>query len=135
MLYFVGGADIQGVEFAEAVFATLFQVVGEVDGCRGDPVHRMHDSALCEFQHDAHDDNGKPEEHREQLDEELCLVVDDFAHGNVRRDVRNRLASAVFQGPVDGEQPSVLVIGNDGLDGLAIEQVVKVGLETRVECD
>lgn len=121
VLYFVGGADIQGVEFAEAVFATLFQVVGEVDGRRGDPVHRMHDSALCEFQHDAHDDNGKPEEHREQLDEELCLVIDDFAHGNVCRDISDRLAGAVLQGPVDGKQPSVLVVGNDGLDGFAFE--------------
>lgn len=132
---FVAGTDVDGIQFLDAADVALFQVVGKVDGARCHAVHGVHDAALHELEHDAHDDNREPEEHRQKLDEELGLVDEDFAHGDVGGDVGDCPAEGILERLVHGQEPTVLVIGNDWLDGFALQELGKVWHECRVEWD
>ena len=74
-----------------------------MDGARGHAVHGVHDAAVYEFEHDAHDDNRESEEHRQELDEELRLVDDDFAHRDVGCDIGDSLARGILERLVHGK--------------------------------
>ena len=106
-----------------------------MDGAGCHAVHGIHDAAIHELEHDAHDDDGKSEEHREQLDEELRLIDEDLAHRDVGGDVSDGLALGILERLVHGEEPAVLVVGDNRIDCFALEELRQVGLERRVERD
>ena len=131
----VPGADVQAADGLHVHPLIHVLTEGELFSRQGHGVEGQDQMAVRQPKADGNDEQSEGNKEGQRLCDEAALVVDQVDHGDVHAHIADASPRGIIQGAVDGEEPAIRIVGDDGLDLFPCQQLILHGQEALVEGD